>query len=78
MSKYYYHMDTLLMIRQSTSLSLKLDSEGNTLPMQSMIPQHRLEIIELAYEDEESAESQWVHRVHTRLVVLFQTVLKVD
>lgn len=31
-----------------------------------MIPQHRIETMELAYADEESTESQWVHRVHAR------------
>lgn len=43
-----------------------------------MIPQHRIETMELAYADEESTESQWVHRVHARLVVVFQNILEVD
>lgn len=54
------------MIRRSTASILKIN-DHETVSMRSMIPSHEVRTVELTYQEEEAAESQWVHRAHARL-----------
>lgn len=54
------------MIRRSTSSALDVDGAGEKLPMDSMMPMHKVQTVELVYREEEAIESQFVHRLYAR------------
>lgn len=67
-ARYYHHMDKLIMIRRSTSSTLKMNKKSDLLSLKSVMPTHKVKTVELFLRLEEKAEAQWIHRVHARFV----------
>jgi hypothetical protein len=56
-SKFYYYMNELLMIRRSIASIFKFN-DTDFISMRLMISHHEVRIVELFYNDEEVVESQ--------------------
>lgn len=69
--EYYHYLNKLLMLYQSTSLTLKLDFYGNTISLFLMIPRHKVDTIELMHKDEKEVKSQWIYKIYARFAFSF-------
>ena len=69
-AKYYPYLDNLVSIRRSTASVLKTSEDGEDVSLKSMMPKHKVETVELKFNDEEAIEHQWFHRVHARYVTI--------
>jgi hypothetical protein len=67
-SKFYHYMNELIMIKRLIAFILKFN-DVIIVFMRFMISHHEVRIVKLIYTNEKVAESQWIHRLHVRLIL---------